>query len=98
MSDLTLNSISLDAITNLVKERDPDQTEFQQAVHEVMQSVIPFVKENEKYQRKGLLERLVEPERMVMFRVPWEDDEGNYRLTGDSGFSLTVLWGRIKAG
>ncbi|MCC5907366.1 MAG: NADP-specific glutamate dehydrogenase [Balneolaceae bacterium] len=98
MSDLTLESISLDAIVNLVKERDPDQTEFQQAVQEVMESVVPFVKENEKYQRSGLLERLIEPERMVMFRVPWEDGDGKYQVNRGYRVQFNSALGPYKGG
>lgn len=98
MSDLRLESISLKAITDLVKQRDPDQTEFQQAVHEVMQSVIPFVKENKMYRKSGLLERLIEPERSVMFRVPWEDDEGNYRVNRGFRVQFNSALGPYKGG
>jgi glutamate dehydrogenase (NADP+) len=98
MSDYNLNEISLKEITDLVKERDPDQTEFRQAVHEVMEYIIPYVKEHEPYQRSGLLERLAEPERMVMFRVPWEDDEGNYRVNRGYRVQFNSALGPYKGG
>ena len=55
---------------------NPNEPEFLQAVTEVAETVIPFIEENEKYQNKKLLERMVEPERTIMFRVPWTDDKG----------------------
>ena len=54
--------------------RNPGQPEFLQAVTEVMESLWPFIEKNPKYADHGLLERLVEPERTVMFRVCWTDD------------------------
>ncbi len=98
MSDYELKEMSLEKISSLVKNRDPDQTEFRQAVHEVMEHVIPFVKDHKRYQRSGLLERLVEPERMVMFRVPWEDDEGNYRVNRGFRVQFNSALGPYKGG
>ncbi|MBQ0739530.1 glutamate dehydrogenase, partial [Aquimarina celericrescens] len=59
-----------------VSQRNPHEPEFLQAVHEVAETIIPFIEENKKYQNQMLLERMVEPERVVMFRVPWTDDNG----------------------
>ena len=53
-----------------VKKRNPNEPEFMQAVEEVAETIIPFIEENEKYQNKMLLERMVEPERAIIFRVP----------------------------
>lgn len=89
---------SLESITELVKTRDPHQEEFQQAVHEVMEHIIPFVEENETYQTSGLLERLVEPERVVHFRVPWQDDEGNYRVNRGFRVQFNSALGPYKGG
>ena len=60
-----------------VKQRDPNEPEFLQAVEEVMETIIPFVEKNPKYQKANILERVVEPERVIVFRVPWTDDKGN---------------------
>lgn len=98
MKNYKLEEISLEAITKLIEERDPHQTEFQQAIHEVMEDVIPFVKENGKYSNPGLLERLVEPERAVMFRIPWEDDEGNYRVNRGYRVQFNSALGPYKGG
>lgn len=60
--------------------RNPGEPEFHQAVHEVAESVIPFILENPRYQRDYILERMTEPDRIIIFRVTWEDDEGNIRV------------------
>ncbi len=98
MSDLKLSTISLKDILRLAKERDPDQTEFHQAIHEVMESVVPFIKEHKNYQQAGLIERLIEPERVVMFRVPWEDDDGNYRVNRGFRVQFNSALGPYKGG
>ncbi|TVQ65344.1 MAG: NADP-specific glutamate dehydrogenase [Balneolaceae bacterium] len=98
MKENRLTSISLEDVLTLVKQRDPDQPEFLQAVHEVMESVIPFVLETPRYQRKGLIERLIEPERMLIFRVPWEDDEGNYRVNRGYRVQFSSALGPYKGG
>ena len=59
-----------------VAKTNPNEPEFLQAVHEVAEAVIPFIENNNKYNNKMLLERMVEPERVVMFRVAWIDDAG----------------------
>jgi glutamate dehydrogenase (NADP+) len=59
-----------------VEQRNPGQPEFLQAVTEVMESLWPFIAQHPRYAEQGLLDRLVEPERVVMFRVSWVDDHG----------------------
>ncbi|HID21678.1 MAG TPA: NADP-specific glutamate dehydrogenase, partial [Planctomycetaceae bacterium] len=59
--------------------RNPGQREFHQAVHEVIESLIPFVLEHRRYYDANILERLTEPDRVIIFRVCWEDDHGNIR-------------------
>ncbi|KAI5685928.1 Glu [Leishmania braziliensis] len=77
MSSLNLQYTSVnDFIEKCVLSRDPHQPEFTQAVREVMTSLWPFLQKNPKYAKDGLLERLVEPERLIQFRVPWVDDKG----------------------
>lgn len=61
-------------------KRNPGETEFHQAVREVVETVMPFVLENPKYKQAQILERMTEPDRIVIFRVTWEDDEGNIRV------------------
>ncbi|CAJ1030390.1 Glu/Leu/Phe/Val dehydrogenase, dimerization domain/Glutamate/Leucine/Phenylalanine [Leishmania utingensis] len=77
MSSFNLQYTSVDDfIEKCVLSRDPHQPEFTQAVREVMTSLWPFLQKNPKYAKDGLLERLVEPERLIQFRVPWVDDKG----------------------
>ncbi|CAM39842.1 putative glutamate dehydrogenase [Leishmania braziliensis MHOM/BR/75/M2904] len=77
MSSFNLQYTSVnDFIEKCVLSRDPHQPEFTQAVREVMTSLWPFLQKNPKYAKDGLLERLVEPERLIQFRVPWVDDKG----------------------
>ena len=71
---------SVDDFMNMVKRRDPHQTEFLQAVQEVMDSLWPFLQPNPRYSSQGLLERLVEPERAIQFRVAWVDDKGQVQV------------------
>ncbi|OUJ87766.1 hypothetical protein BXA18_18675, partial [Acinetobacter baumannii] len=65
---------------NYVQARDPHQPEFLQAVEEVMTSLWPFIEKNPEYAEQGLLERLVEPERVIQFRVSWMDDQGQTQV------------------
>ncbi len=63
-----------------LKRRNPGETEFHQAVQEVAASIIPFIQDKEKYIKMRVLERLAEPDRVVIFRVCWEDDQQNIRV------------------
>jgi glutamate dehydrogenase (NADP+) len=71
---------SLEEFMAQARRRDPDQPEYLQAVREVMESVWPFIASHPRYAEHGLLDRLVEPERMVQFRVCWVDDKGETRV------------------
>jgi hypothetical protein len=64
-------SQSINTFIESVSKRNPNEPEFMQAVKEVAETVIPFIEENTKYQNKMLLERMVEAERIIMFRVTW---------------------------
>ena len=65
----------VDRIIAATEAKNVDQPEFLQAVREVLNSLRSIVEEDNSYEKAGILERLVEPERVVMFRVPWGDDE-----------------------
>ena len=71
---------SLDSFLARVAQRDPHQPEFLQAVKEVMTSLWPFLQKNPRYAEQGLLERLVESERIIQFRVCWVDDRGQTQV------------------
>jgi glutamate dehydrogenase (NADP+) len=93
-----IKDFSLDEIMDVVKKRDPDQEEFRQAVYEVMEDVIPFVEENKTYRNAGLISRLIEPERAIQIRVPWEDDDGNYRVNRGFRVQFNSALGPYKGG
>ena len=63
-----------------LKDKNPGETEFHQAVQEVAEDIIPFVNKHPEYMRAALLERMTEPDRIISFRVCWEDDEGHIRV------------------
>lgn len=71
--------VKLDCFMRGLVKRNPGEPEFHQAVQEVAGTLMPFVVENPRYEQAGILERMTEPDRVVIFRVSWEDDEGNIR-------------------
>lgn len=75
-----MRTTTLDLIMGQVAVRNPGEPEFLQAVREVFSSVVPVVEANPVYRRMKVLERLVEPERVIIFRVPWVDDLGNIQI------------------
>jgi len=81
-----------------VSTRNQNEPEFMQAVHEVAETVIPFIEKNKKYQNKMLLERMVEPERVVMFRVPWLDDNGDIQVNRGFRIQMNSAIGPYKGG
>lgn len=77
---------------------NPDQPEFIQAVHEVAEKLIPFIEENPKYKDAKVLERMVEPERTIMFRVPWVDDNGEVQVNRGYRVEFNSAIGPYKGG
>ena len=71
---------SVDEFMNSVKSRNAGEVEFHQAVHEVAESLWEFLEENPHYMDAKILDRLVEPERVLMFRVPWRNDRGEIEV------------------
>ena len=88
----------IESFLDLVKERNGNEPEFLQAVHEVAETVIPFIEENPQYQNKMLLERMVEPERTIIFRVPWIDDQGNTQVNRAFRVEFNSAIGPYKGG
>ena len=89
---------SIQEFLDKVKKRNPNEPEFMQAVEEVAETIIPFIEENEKYQNKMLLERMVEPERAIIFRVPWTDDNGNIQVNRGFRIQMNSAIGPYKGG
>ncbi|MFQ5679150.1 MAG: NADP-specific glutamate dehydrogenase [Gemmatimonadota bacterium] len=78
--------MDLDSFMAEVVRRSPNEAEFHQAVREVAENVVPFVAEHPEYQKARILQRLTEPDRAILFRVAWEDDEGKIRV--DRGYRV----------
>ncbi len=91
-------SQSINTFIDAVAKRNPNEPEFMQAVKEVAETVIPFIEENKKYQNKMLLERMVEPERVIMFRVTWVDDAGNTQVNRGYRIQMNSAIGPYKGG
>ncbi|MCK8826870.1 NADP-specific glutamate dehydrogenase [Natroniella acetigena] len=79
-------------------ERNPNQPEFHQAIKEVVESLEPVFEKNPEYKEAGILERIVEPERQIMFRVPWVDDEGNVQVNRGFRVQYNSALGPYKGG
>ena len=88
----------LNTLLSSVKRRDPGQAVFHQAVEEVFHSLAPFLQANRHYTRHGLLERIVEPERVIMFRVPWVDDHGQVQVNRGYRVQMSSAIGPYKGG
>ncbi|RZJ35136.1 MAG: NADP-specific glutamate dehydrogenase [Flavobacterium sp.] len=91
-------SQSIDAFVEAVGQRNPNEPEFMQAVKEVAETVIPFIEQNKKYQNKMLLERMVEAERIITFRVVWTDDQGQTQVNRGYRIQMNSAIGPYKGG
>jgi len=91
-------SSAVETFMEKVKSRDPNQPEFHQAVFEVISSIMPFVEQHPKYQKEKILERIVEPERVIMFRVPWVDDKGEIHVNRGYRIEMNSAIGPYKGG
>src|ERR671918_419565 len=85
-------------VLEIVKKRNPNEPEFLQAVTEVLESIEPAVQRNKKYRDSKILERLVEPERMIQFRVPWVDDKGQIQVNRGFRVQMNSAIGPYKGG
>ena len=81
-----------------VKAKNPGENEFHQAVQEVVESLIPFVEENPKYKHAKILERMTEPERAIIFRVPWINDKGELEINRGYRIQMNSAIGPYKGG
>jgi glutamate dehydrogenase (NADP+) len=85
-------------IIEIVKNRDPNEIEFHQAVTEVMESVKPVLEQNPLYRQAKIPQRLVEPERVILFRVPWMDDQGVIQVNRGFRIEMNSALGPYKGG
>lgn len=88
----------IQAFIDSVKVRNGNEPEFIQAVTEVAETVLPFIENNPKYNNAMLLERMVEPERVIMFRVPWIDDKGDVQVNRGFRIEMNSAIGPYKGG
>lgn len=89
---------SVESFLAHLKKRDPDQPEFHQAVEEVLRSLWPFLEANPHYLTSGILERICEPERAVVFRVSWVDDQGKVQVNRGFRIQMNSAIGPYKGG
>jgi glutamate dehydrogenase (NADP+) len=89
---------AIQAFMDRVAERNPNEPEFLQAVEEVAEAIIPFMEKHPKYKNANILERIVEPERVIMFRVPWTDDAGEVHVNRGFRIEFNSAIGPYKGG
>lgn len=88
----------VDDVYEIVKKRNPGESEFHQAVQEIFESLTPVFAKHPKYIQHNILERMVEPERIISFRVPWVDDSGNVRVNRGFRVQFSSAIGPYKGG
>jgi glutamate dehydrogenase/leucine dehydrogenase len=89
---------SVDAFMKKVISRSPGENEFHQAVHEVISSIWEYVQDHPQYIHEGILDRIIEPERVIMFRVPWRDDRGKTQVNRGYRVEFNSAIGPYKGG
>jgi glutamate dehydrogenase (NADP+) len=88
----------IDDVLRVVKSKDPGELEFHQAVQEVLESLRLVLQKHPEYQQARILDRLLEPERVVIFRVPWRDARGEIRVNRGYRIEMNSAIGPCKAG
>ncbi len=88
----------MNELLRLVEEKDPEQREFHQAVHEVVETIKPVLDRHKEYRQQRILQRMTEPERVIMFRVPWADDQGNFQVNRGFRVEMNSAIGPYKGG
>jgi len=97
MTSVNRSSFGEEFMNNLIS-RNPGEIEFHQAVHEVTESLLDFIEENPKYKNAKILERMSEPERIIIFRVPWVDDKGEIQVNRGYRIEMNSAIGPYKGG
>lgn len=96
--ELTAAKQYVNEVYETVKKRNPNENEFHQAVKEILDSLVPVFAKHTKYQKQAILERLVEPERIISFRVPWMDDHGKVQVNRGFRVQFNSAIGPYKGG
>jgi len=91
-------SATVNAFMEQILKKNPGEHEFHQAVREVAESLMSFLEENPKYQKAKILERIAEPERVIMFRAPWMDDKGEIQINRGYRIEMNSAIGPYKGG
>ena len=97
MTDNAYDSLVKEFMAKIIA-RNPGEEEFHQAVEEVVTTIIPFVEENPKYKAAKILERIAEPERVILFRIPWKDDKGEIQINKGYRIEMNSAIGPYKGG
>ena len=93
-----VNNMEIDQVLNKVHKQDYQEKEFLQAVEEVFDSIKILADHHPEYAKKGIYERIVEPERMIIFRVPWVDDQGQVHVNRGYRVQFNSALGPYKGG
>jgi len=93
-----MSSQYVSRVVETVKKRYPGEAEFHQAVTEVLESLTPVIKKNKEIEQAGILERITEPERQIIFRVPWVDDAGKVQVNRGMRIQFNSALGPYKGG
>lgn len=91
-------SAKVEAFMDKIIKKNPGEVEFHQAVREVAESLMSFLEENPIYQEAKILERIAEPERVILFRVPWMDDKGEIQINRGYRIEMNSAIGPYKGG
>src|SRR5258707_15116844 len=92
------SSSSVEKFMAMIIARNPGEPEFHQAVHEVAETIIPYQEQHPEFQKAKILERIAEPERVIMFRVPWIDDNGEFQVNRGFRIHMNSALGPYKGG
>ena len=90
---MPITNTHVQSVYDITKQRNPEQAEFLQAVTEVLESLEPVIEKHPEYVDAKIVERIVEPERQIMFRVPWQDDKGNVQINRGFRFEFNSALG-----
>ena len=95
---MTISNSYIQGVYDITQKRNPEQAEFLQAVKEVLESLEPVIEKHPEYKDAGILERIVEPERQIIFRVPWVDDAGKVQVNRGMRIQFNSALGPYKGG
>ena len=90
--------MKLESFMERVEARNPGEPEFLQAVHEVAETVVPYINANPRFEEAGILDRMAEPDRVITFRTSWVDDRGRPRLNRGYRVQFSNAIGPYKGG